>query len=239
MEKKRKKGLKIALIIVASVIVVLLGGFYVYTLDYYRADSTATAALMDGGMTVVHQGSDIIFYPPKDKAMNTGFVFYPGGKVESSAYAPLLKSLAEAGVTCVLVTMPFNLAVFDINAGDRAIPLLPEIKSWYVGGHSLGGAMASSFGAKNSQKLGGMVLLAAYPVTETALPTLAIYGSEDKVLHRDKLAGVKNLLQIQGGNHAQFGNYGIQAGDGTATITREDQQAQTVQAMLAFMKANG
>ena len=80
-----------------------------------------------------------------------GFIFYPGGKVEYTAYAPLM---------CVLLKMPLNLAVLDVNAADSVFDMFPEISSWYIGGHSLGGSMAASYALENTDKLEGLVLLA-------------------------------------------------------------------------------
>ncbi|MNC40977.1 Alpha/beta hydrolase family protein [compost metagenome] len=180
-----------------------------------------------------------VFYPEKERESDTGLIFYPGGKVEATAYTPLLKQLSQNGITCVLVKMPFNLAVFDIDAAEHVYEKFPNIQKWYIGGHSLGGAMASSYANKNSDKIEGLILLGAYPVGDSDsgldLPTLAIYGSEDMVLDKEKLAGTPNKHEIPGGNHAYYGNYGKQKGDGTATITREEQQHQAVEEIIHFI----
>lgn len=176
-----------------------------------------------------------VFYPEPDKNKNKGLIFYPGGKVEETAYAPILNRLSGEGITCVLIKMPFHLAVFDVNAADGIMEQFPEITSWYMGGHSLGGAMASSYAVKHSEEVAGLILLAAYPVNKSDIPAVIIYGSEDKVLNRDKLKGLTGLIEIQGGNHAQFGNYGIQKGDGTPSISSEEQQIETVQAIVDFL----
>jgi hypothetical protein len=233
MKTKRKKTLRIVIII--AFIVVLFGGFYIYTLNYYRADASAAAVMAATDITIEAKSGTTVFYPSSANSINTGFIFYPGGKVEDVAYAPLLKQLAEKGLTCVLVKMPFNLAVFNINAADSVYKQVPEIKTWYIGGHSLGGVMASSYTWKGSSKLSGLILLGAYPINSSSLPTLVVYGSEDKNLDKKKFDGVKDVVEIMGGNHAQFGNYGKQYGDGTATITREAQQAQAVDAIMAFI----
>ena len=167
-----------------------------------------------------------------------GLIFYPGGKVEAAAYAPLLQKLAQHGITCVLLEMPFHLAVLDTSAADRAFAQLPQVKRWYIGGHSLGGAMAGSYAGAHADKLEGLILLGAYSAAAIPedLSTLAIYGSEDRVLDRSKLPVSPNtLLEIAGGNHAYFGDYGEQKGDGTAAISREEQQRQTAEAIVKFM----
>lgn len=232
MPLKVKKRLKIAATIVFASLLLAAGAFYIYTLDYYRADEAAVMAGEEN--SIVTKDKMWIFYP-EQQASDTALIFYPGGKVEAAAYAPLLKQLSQQGITCVLMQMPFNLAVFDMNAADRVFGQLPEVKHWYIGGHSLGGAMASSYAGKNTGRLEGMILLGAYPVGAAELPTLAIYGSEDMILNTDKLEDTPNQYVIEGGNHAYFGNYGEQDGDGTALITREEQQRQTVEAIADFL----
>lgn len=235
MKAKKHKKLRIVLISVLAFLILLTGGFYIYTLDYYRANDTAVSAMAATNITIERAGSDFVFYPSADKDLDTALIFYPGGKVEYTAYIPLLVELAREGLTCVLVKMPFNLAVFDSNAAHRIYQLLPDIKNWYIGGHSLGGAMASSYVGINSGRLTGLILLGAYPINDSSLPTLAVYGSEDIKLDTGKLAGVADVVEIMGGNHAQFGNYGEQKGDGTASITWEEQQKQAVVAIVRFI----
>jgi predicted alpha/beta-hydrolase family hydrolase len=133
--------------------------------------------------------------------------------------------------------MPFHLAVFGVNSAEPVYDLVPEVTQWYLGGHSLGGAMASSYVGKHEEDLKGLILLGAYPVKDSILPTLAIYGSEDKVLNKDKLTLAKTKVEIAGGNHAYYGNYGEQKGDGIATISREEQQNQCVELISKFIQS--
>ena len=235
MKAKMKRVLKISLISIIALLIVIAGAFYVYTLDYYRADDTAKAALTAEDERVKILDDMTVFAPEVNADNGTGFIFYPGGKVEAAAYAPLLSQLSQKGITCVLLEMPFNLAVFDVNAADVVYSEFPQIKKWYLGGHSLGGAMASSYVGKNSDKLNGLILLGAYPVNDSLLRTLVLYGSEDDNLDLTKLEAVKNKIEILGGNHAYFGDYGEQKGDGTAAITRTEQQAIAVKAIIKFI----
>jgi len=221
------------LIVLAALLLVLAVAFTVYVQDYRHADETALAQL--DNPAVRQEDNLTILIPDTANDTGDGLIFYPGGKVQAEAYLPLLMHLRQGGVTCILVTMPFRLAVFNIDAADAIYDRFPAVSRWYLGGHSLGGAMASSYVAGNESKLTGLILLGAYPVNGSKIPTLCIYGSEDIMLDRTKLVGVANQLEIAGGNHAQVGNYGIQEGDGVASISREEQQATTAEAMLAFL----
>lgn len=232
--KPRKKAGKIILIALFALILILAAAFFVYVSDYRHADEN-TLTLLKDNPDITQDGNLTVLAPDAVTDSGTGFIFYPGGKVEETAYLPLLERLREGGVTVVLVKVPFHLAVFDINAADKVFERVPSVSLWYIGGHSLGGAMASSYVAGNEDKLAGLILLGAYPVNDSPIPTLCIYGSEDIMLDKTKLVGVEHVLKIEGGNHAQFGNYGVQEGDGVASISREVQQAQAAQAMLAFL----
>lgn len=227
-----KKILKRTVILLAAVIVILFAAFFIYTQDYYKSLSPLDTA--NAAVDISVEGNKTIFQS-KEGAGDTALIFYPGGKVEAIAYAPLLTRLAEQGLTCVLVRMPFNLAVFDMKAADSVYELLPAVKHWYIGGHSLGGAMAGSYGIGHPEAIEGIVFLGAYPVEPTDMPMVTLYGSEDKVVNREKLAAAANQIEIEGGNHAYFGNYGEQKGDGAATITWQEQQSQTAEVILKFV----
>ena len=172
-------------------------------------------------------------------------IFYPGGKVENTAYAPLLRACAENGILCALVRMPGNLAVLDANAADGLQQEHPEVTTWYIAGHSLGGAMAASHAAAHAKDFDGLILLAAYStknLTGTPLRVLSVYGSEDGVMnrgscykYRENLAVDTTDVVLDGGCHAQFGSYGAQECDGIPTISGEEQTRQTAEAIVAFI----
>ncbi len=227
-----KKVVRILTIIII-ILVLLFTAFYIYTLDFYRADSFAVETYEAHGTPVDGAKNLTVFYPNTEQA-SSGLIFYPGGKVEAKAYAPLLSGLAQKGITCVLVDMPFNLAVFDINAASKIPDHFDTIDTWYLSGHSLGGAMASSFAENHVDMVAGLILLGAYPINDASLPTFAIYGSEDDGLDMERMI-VSEQLEISGGNHAYFGNYGEQKGDGTASISRQAQQEIAINAMVEFM----
>lgn len=231
--KRSNRASRIALISILLVVIIVAGAFLVYASDYYRADATAAAAMANNDGSVYEEGGFTVF--SAEEGFDTALVFYPGGKVEYTAYAPLLEQLSQHGIACILVKMPFNLAVFDTNAADRVLSAFPDVKNFYLAGHSLGGAMASSYVGKNSGQFKGLILLGAYPLNDADVPTLAIYGSLETSWDRNKLRSGTLTFEIRGGNHAQVGNYGAQKGDATATISREEQQALTVQRIVAFV----
>lgn len=229
-------------VIALAVVLILCIGCWAYVADYYRADDTAIAAMASvSGIAVQQSGSALAFVPERAE---TGFIFYPGGKVEYTAYAPLMRALAENGVLCVLTEMPMNLAVLDMNAADGIPQQYPQVDRWYIGGHSLGGSMAASHAAKNPGTYEGIVLLASYStadLSESDMKVISVYGSEDGVLNMEKYAENQSNLPetveehiIDGGCHACFGNYGPQDGDGKPTITGAEQQAETVRLITEF-----
>lgn len=216
--------------IILGLLIGLIAGFFWYTSDYYRADEEA--------MTILNNANDLTEfdgYVELKANSDIGLIFYPGAKVESYAYLVLLNSLKEEGINVFLVKMPFNLAVFNINAADTIIETYPNIKNWYIAGHSLGGAMASQYLDKNSDLFEGLIQLAAYPLNASEENTLILYGSNDYILDLSNLEGFE-AVNIVGGNHAYFGNYGEQEGDGVALITREDQQQITIESILDFVR---
>lgn len=228
-----KRRMKIIILSILTILVLMASGFFIYTSDYSHADQNAITMAMDSTQVTVE--GDLLILDPAMPG-DTGLIFYPGGKVEAEAYLPLLDQLRDQGVTCVLVKMPFNLAVFNKNGGLDAFAARPEITHWFIGGHSLGGVMASSFAADHPDRIEGVILLGAYVYGGwTPDKALTIYGSQDKVLDQTKVDYDTNVLVIKGGNHANYGNYGKQKGDGTPTISKAEQQKQTVNAILAFI----
>lgn len=227
-----KKRLKIILISLLLLPVILGGGFLVYASDYYRADETANAILQSGQAQV---RDDMIILRPEEMG-GSALIFYPGAKVEYTAYLPILEKLRQNGIASVLMKMPFNMAIFSVNAADKAFDELSGINHWFVGGHSMGGAMASSYAAGHQEKVKGLMLLGAYIYGDVApKDALTVYGTLNADLEKH-IDYTDNVVIIQGGNHAQFGDYGEQKGDPKALISREEQQDIAVQAILSFIR---
>lgn len=228
-----KKRVKIILISIVSLVVLLIGAFFIYVSDYYRADNV-TIAVMKSANAIRVQGNLTILSPTKPS--DTALIFYPGAKVEYISYIPILEKLRQKGITCVLIKMPFNMAIFDMNAADKVFNELPGIKNWYIGGHSMGGAMASSYAANHKDKIKGLILLGAYIYGDVSPKNaLTVYGTLNSNL-AEHINYTENVVIIKGGNHAQFGNYGEQKGDPPGTISTEEQQNITVEAILNFIQ---
>ena len=242
-KNKRSVKLKVFVIIVCVLAAITLAGV-IYVNDYYHGDETVPEALQGDNMVSVDQSvrDRVVFLPNDPKA---GLIFYPGGKVEYTAYAPLLRELAEEGVLCVLVKMPCNLAVLDVNAADGIQEDFPEVTDWYIGGHSLGGSMAAAYVAKHTDDYEGLILFAAYGTEDlsgSGLKVISLYGSLDGVLNMEKYGKNRENLPedtmeyvIEGGNHAQFGSYGSQKGDGTPAISAEEQREAAVRQIAEAM----
>jgi pimeloyl-ACP methyl ester carboxylesterase len=158
-----------------------------------------------------------------------------------------MREISAGGYAVYLVKMPLSLAVFGVDRPDAVIAANPDISSWYIGGHSLGGAMAASYVYNKPTALQGLVLWAAYPsesndLSKSGFPVLSIIANRDGLTTLEKLKATAPFLpadtmwvEIDGGNHAQFGSYGPQKGDLTATISAEDQHFQIVTATLMFL----
>ena len=227
------RRLKVGLITMVLIAVVLAGGFLYYVSDYYKADDVAIA-IMKSQDTINIQDNHIVLSPAIPS--ETALIFYPGAKVEYLSYLPILERIRDSsGITCILVKMPFNMAIFDVDRADEIIEQYPDIKNWYMGGHSMGGAMASKYAANNRDKVEGLILLASYIYGDYPQEnTLTIYGTLNTSVS-EKIEYAKNIIAIEGGNHAQFGNYGKQKGDVEATISREEQQNMAVEAINKFL----
>lgn len=229
-------------------ILVLISTFVVYGSTPARPMPQALDALQSDSRITVTSDSWLEFKPANSDP-TTALVFYPGGRVDYRAYAPLARAVAEQGYRVVIVPMPFSLAVFAPGKAADVMAAYPQVQHWAVGGHSLGGAMAANYVYQNPGAVEGLFFLAAYPASSNSLvdsgvQVVSIYASNDGLATPDKIAASLMLLpentkwvEITGGNHAQFGWYGGQSGDGTAVITREDQQGQVVRALVEFLRA--
>lgn len=219
-------------------------GFIVWANSVLGPAPEAFGALRSDAQVTVSSDQFIVFQPANKKT-STAFVFYPGGRVDYRSYGVPLHKIAAEGYLVILLPVRLNLALLDINSADRAISSFPTIRHWVVGGHSLGGVAAATYASKHKD-IDGLVLWASYPANDalknSKMKVISIYGTQD-ISGMDDFENSRALFPmdaqyvvIQGGNHAQFGDYGIQPGDNEATIPREDQQKQVVDATAQFLK---
>lgn len=237
-----KKILRIGLI--TTVVIVLLAAIGLIgwaTVSAQAATAPAMAILQEAG--VVREEGMLVFRP--EAPNGRGLIYYPGGLVEPEAYAGTAQGVAKAGYLVVIPKMPLNLAFTGINRAADIQAAFPEIESWAIGGHSLGGAMAAEYAKSHTESLDGLIMFASYPANNVdfvdfPIPILAIIGSEDpggpnQRAFYETIRGSAELAIVQGGNHRQYADYAFQRGDGIATISAAEQQAQIVAATVRFL----
>jgi len=185
--------------------------------------------------------------------IETGIIFYPGGLVDAHAYIPTLTSgnmvslNQKEALQSFIIKMPANLAVFNPQAAVQIVSDNPNIKQWYIAGHSLGGAMACTAVNKNKEHFKGLILMAAYPAANVNLSNwtgkvLSLRGSNDGLTSQQDIDDTKAQLPddteytiIEGGNHAGFAQYGEQKNDGINELGTTSQIDLTITAILDFM----
>ena len=193
----------------------------------------------------------LVFNAKQKQTSSTGFIFYPGALVDVAAYAPIAQALAERGITTIIVNMPLDLAILNPGEASQVLAAFPQINRWAIGGHSLGGSMAGQFLQSHpelTQKIRGLVLWgsrlsAGITVADLPIKAISIYGTRDGLAPKDlgeagRLVGLPvgaQLVPIQGGNHAMFGDYGFQKGDNAATLSSTQSQNQIVAATAEFL----
>ena len=244
LKKKPPRFLHIVISVLGCLLLSFLAGF-VYLSVHYSVQEEALEVLSDptgADITKIDGG-----YFVDGSGETVALIFYPGAKVDTEAYLPLMKQIADNGVDCFLSDMPMRMAIFDKNAADKFITNY-HYDCWMIGGHSMGGMVAAGYTKEHPDTIDGVVLLAAYPTEKLSDSTglISIYGTEDKILDRKQYDDSKKCfpslyteIPIAGGNHSQFGNYGFQSGDGEASITAHEQQTQTAFAIQTFSKEIG
>lgn len=242
--KKNTRKLIIWISVVVVLIAIMAVAAIVYINDYYPADLDAIEAFsLEYSYEEKEAEDGLLVFGSEDSEI--GFIFYPGGKVEYRAYIPLMRVLASKGIFCLLVEMPANLAILDVDAAEGLDTLYPDIERWYIGGHSLGGSMAATYLSDDENWIEGLVLLASYStadLSDSGYEVLSVYGSEDGVLNKTSYEKYRSNLPedfeeaiIDGGCHAYFGVYGMQEGDGIPAVSNAEQIEQTAALIEAFI----
>lgn len=208
----------------------------------------AVAAVESDSLVEVAKEPWLTFMPTQVKPV-TGFIFYPGGRINPQGYALLMKRIASAGYLVVVPEMPINMAVFRPNIADEIIAGYPNISHWVIGGHSVGGTMAAQYTHVHRESIDGVAIWASYPAGNSDLsdfggPVTSIYGTNDPGVNESSVSERQHLLpaetryvQIENGDHHQFGSYEINPEEHHATISRASQQEQIIQATLALLEA--
>ena len=238
--RSKKRWVRALLVLPGLVLLLLCAGLVYFSVYYHALPETKT--VLPESTLQLREGLYAWFFdgPGEDTAL----VFYPGAKVEAAAYAPLAAEIAAGGADCFLVEMPLHFAFFGINTARQLMETY-DYDHWILAGHSLGGTAASIFAAAHPDSVAGLVMLASYPATElNGVSYLSVVADRDGILKREDYEKSRVLwpedakeLVISGGNHAGFGDYGPQHGDGEATITADDQRKQTAQAVLRWIQA--
>jgi hypothetical protein len=231
-------------LLIVLLAIVLIGAISLVgwaTVRAQKATEPAVTVLLDNG--IQREDGLLVFRPssPNDK----GLIYYPGGLVEPEAYAVTAQGIADAGYLVVIPKMPLNLAFTGINRADGIQKKFPEIKSWVIGGHSLGGAMAAEYAKNNVDSLDGLIMFASYPANNEdfinfPIPILTIIGTEDPGAPKqgafyEAISNSARRFTIKGGNHRQYADYSFQKDDGIATISAAEQQDQIITATLQFL----
>jgi hypothetical protein len=242
-----KKFLRYSGFILSALVILVLAGFTIWAGNPAEPQPESTQSLDDTPEVKFTKLNNWLVFEPTASASVTGLILYPGGRVDPQAYAPHAQAIAANGFSVIVVPMPLNFAFLGVNRATQVIEAFPGIKHWAVGGHSLGGAMAAEFVKDHPQEIDGLALWASYPAENTDLSALeiqamSIYATNDglataeEVLSaRPRLPAGTRFVEIPGGNHAGFGWYGPQGGDGELEITKLTQQSQIVESMVFFL----
>ena len=210
-----------------------------------NSKGTAAAALISTDRVTVTQDQWIVFKPSIDT--DIGLIFYPGGLVDAKAYAPILHIISDTGVLVIITPMPLNLAILNTSAADKVLGDFPQISTWIIAGHSLGGAAAAIYAENNPERIDAIALWDSYPpdssdLSDNSISALSIFGTTNGFPNTENFDDKKHLLPkmttfvgIEGANHAQFGDYGLQKGDVTAFISLNEQHDRVAEIMIDFI----
>ena len=247
-----RRRLRVWRVVVGSLLAVfgvLWIGLLLWLCPLGAVEPALAAMESDGRVTVVESATEIVMTPAGDPS-TTALFFQPGAKVDARAYAAVLRPVAEAGYPVVIAKQPVGIAFLASGAFEAARAANPQVTSWVVGGHSLGGTVAAmdaeAYGGDASAPVRCLLLLASYPASDmsTSLTgdVLSVSASNDGLATPAKIEASKQdlpastqFLEIEGAVHAFFGDYGAQSGDGTPTISQDDARAQISTAIVDFV----
>jgi len=227
---------------VLAVIVLLAVAFLFYANLVMRGEREQALLAWENEEISITSTDQSIVMEPAAGGTGQGLLFIPGAKVDPYAYLYKLSGVVESGVTVVITKPTLNLAFFDSRTLDDFAVDAPGVDEWYVGGHSLGGVKACMLA--DSPEVSGLVLFGSYCANDlsgSSLEVLSIVGSNDGLSTPEKVSSAADELPssteyvtIEGGNHARFGDYGHQPGDGDATISTEEERERITLALVEY-----
>ncbi|MFD2612513.1 alpha/beta family hydrolase [Paenibacillus gansuensis] len=239
---------KVLLRILALVLILLAAAGYDY-LKPYKPDRDALAAMQSSAAVTVTEEGGLLHFEPSNAGPTT-VIFYPGGLVTPESYAPYAKELAGDGYRTFIVKMPLNLAVLGADRADEVVDAWKgKTERFIIGGHSLGGTMAARYAASHAEVISGVFFMGSYPeakgnLAQAGIPALSVTGSRDGVLNRERFEESKKLLPadtvyftVSGGNHSQFGSYGLQKGDNEAQTSPAAQRQEVTDMMESWISS--
>ena len=251
IRKINKKIIRPQVILPFILFLLLIGGGIFYWLQQSLPPQDEARGYLEGSQLVeVRRRENLYeFWPRTQKNYSEGIIFYPGAQVEAAAYAGMAHKLAEAGYPVFLVKMPFQMSILNWDKAENIIfRERDKIENWTMIGHSLGGAMSARFiSRRQPEEVRNLILLAAYPaesdnLSQIKINVLSLYGSRDEIINLPRLRERIELLpedaeivELEGANHAGFGFYGEQDGDGEAEISSLTQQQLAVEKILKFI----
>jgi poly(3-hydroxybutyrate) depolymerase len=244
-ESRTTKRLVALLLLLLLAAALAMLGIQLLTSERQPLPEALAAMASDGSVRVTQE--PWLTFAPTEGTPQTGFIFYPGGRIDPQGYANLMKTIASEGYLVVVPDMPLNIAAFRPSIAQEIIAAHPEIDQWVIGGHSVGGAMAAQYTDRHSEDIAGLAIWASYPpdsadLSDLEVPVTLIYGSRETRVTDGSVAERQDLLpadtvyvRIEGGDHHQFGTYAIDPEDHLATISRESQQQQILEATLSLL----
>lgn len=215
---------------------------------YARPPLPEALAAAQSDARVRVSNSPWLTFTPTQRPPTTGFIFYPGGRIDPRGYSTLMRAIAEEGYLVVVPGMPINMAIFNPNIADEIIAAHPQIARWVIGGHSVGGTAAALYTATHPKSVVGLAIWSSYPADNSNLanlniPVILMYGGNKTKVTDESVGARKHLLpphtryiKIQGGDHHQFGSYLLTTEENLASISREEQHAQILSAMFELLR---
>lgn len=241
---KKKKIFKYTILSMVVLIILSVVGILIWTSNTYKPTSEVFTLVKESDYV---KEDDFYVFNPKIEGIKKGIVIYPGALVEPLSYSYIANELSKKGYLVAIPEVNLNLSITENNKAEEFILKHNEIKEWYVAGHSMGGVSAAYYAEDNQDIVHGVIFLGSYPSKGTDLSdneqkVLSIYAENDGLTSiADIEKSKKNLpkdtvfIEIEGGNHAQFGIYGEQKGDNKAEISAKEQQDKIIDSILDYM----